>query len=95
LHILVADDHPANQRVVQAMCRQQGHTVVLTPKLEALAANPTDQFDLILIDVPTPDMDGSEASRGIGAGEAASGGQSRITPIVSLTAHAMASDCER
>jgi CheY-like chemotaxis protein len=96
LHILVADDHPVNQKLVQAMHRQQGHTVVLTSNgLEALAADPTDQFDLILMDVQMPDMDGSEASRGIRAGEAASGGQSRRTPIVALTAHAMASERER
>jgi two-component system, sensor histidine kinase and response regulator len=90
LRILVAEDNPVNQRLVQAVLEQRGHTLVLAATgREALAAWEREAFDLILMDVHMPEMDGFEAAAAIRARE-----QGRV-PIVALTASAQDGDYER
>ncbi|MBI3539561.1 MAG: response regulator, partial [Candidatus Eisenbacteria bacterium] len=93
LRILVAEDHPVNQRVVVRILEKLGHepTVVENGEL-ALHATATGGFDLLLMDVQMPVMDGFEATAAIRARESSQGGH---LPIVGLTAHAMKGDMER
>jgi CheY-like chemotaxis protein len=93
LRILVAEDNPVNQRVAIRLLEKGGHKVtVANHGLEALAALASADFDLILMDVQMPEMDGLEATRAIRAREA---GTDRHIPIVAMTAHAMKGDRER
>ena len=90
LRILLAEDHPVNQKVAVRMLEGLGHsTVVAGDGAEALRALRADHFDLVLMDVQMPEMDGLEAVRAIRAGEAGTG---RHLPVIALTAHAMPSD---
>ncbi|MBZ5610578.1 MAG: response regulator [Acidobacteriia bacterium] len=92
LHILLAEDNPVNQKVASALLAKEGHSVVLTATgREALEALKRETFDLILMDVQMPGMNGYEATRAIRAEEQQSGGH---IPIVALTAHAMKGDRE-
>jgi signal transduction histidine kinase/ActR/RegA family two-component response regulator len=87
LRILVAEDNPINQKVIEAMLRRQGWSVTLAVNgAEACRCFRHGVFDLVLMDVQMPEMDGLEASRLIRA-EEQSRGLSR-TPILALTAHA-------
>jgi CheY-like chemotaxis protein len=93
LHILVAEDSPINLKLVVRMLGKRGHTIVSSANgLEALAALEKEKFDLVLMDVEMPEMDGFEATREIRARERATGGH---VPIVAMTAHAMKGDRER
>ncbi|HJY82170.1 MAG TPA: response regulator [Candidatus Binatia bacterium] len=66
LHILLAEDNAINQRVAVGMLEKRGHTVVVAGNgKEALAAAERESFDLILMDVQMPEMDGFEAARAI------------------------------
>jgi PAS domain S-box-containing protein len=87
--ILVAEDVPMNQAVIRAMLRAAGHhpTVVGNGR-EAVAAAATGAFDLLLMDMEMPDMDGLAATRAIRAQERAG---ARL-PIIALTAHATSRD---
>jgi signal transduction histidine kinase/CheY-like chemotaxis protein len=90
-HILLVEDTPVNQRVGQALLEKAGYRVTLAGDgLEAVASAKQARFDVILMDMQMPNMDGLEATRQIRALEA---GQPR-TPIIALTANAMASDRE-
>src|SRR5204863_7953110 len=92
-HILLADDNEFNQRVGRMKLEKRGHTVVVVGNgqaaLEAVAQSP---FDLALMDVQMPDMDGLEVTAAIRHREAPTG---RHLPIIALTAHAMKGDRER
>jgi signal transduction histidine kinase/CheY-like chemotaxis protein len=91
LRILVADDNLVNQKVAKRMLERLGHTVALANDgKEALSAIKTASFDLVMMDVQMPEMDGLEATRCIREWEA---GKTRI-PIIALTAHAMNSHRE-
>jgi signal transduction histidine kinase/CheY-like chemotaxis protein len=96
--ILVAEDNLVNQRLVQRMLEKEGHDVVLVGNgLEALNALKGEAlkdsaFDLILMDVQMPGMDGLEAARAIRESEIRT---SRHIPIIALTAHAMKGDQDR
>jgi signal transduction histidine kinase/CheY-like chemotaxis protein len=91
LRILVADDNRVNQQVAKRMLERLGHTVTLANNgKEALSAVETGSFDVIMMDVQMPEMDGLEATRRIREWEA---GKTR-TPIIALTAHAMDSHRE-
>jgi signal transduction histidine kinase/ActR/RegA family two-component response regulator len=94
LKILLAEDNPVNQRLAQLMLERMGHTVV-TAKNGREARDTADRqsFDVILMDVQMPEMDGFEATAAIREGQQASG-RAR-TPIVALTAHAMSGDREQ
>jgi two-component system, sensor histidine kinase len=87
LHVLVAEDNQINQKVVCAMLRRQEWVVALAANgLEAVDRFEAGNFDLILMDVQMPEMDGLEASTQIRKVEARSG-RPRV-PILALTAHA-------
>jgi signal transduction histidine kinase/DNA-binding response OmpR family regulator len=93
LLILLAEDNVVNQRVAQAILEKRGHTVfVVENGREAVEAVHTNRFDLILMDVQMPEMDGFEATTAIRRAEVASG---RHTPIVAMTAHALQGDRDR
>jgi PAS domain S-box-containing protein len=93
LHILVAEDNRVNQRVIVRLLEKRGHRVVVAGDgLQALAALEKESFDLVLMDVQMPDMDGLEAITTIRRREI--GGDKRQT-VIALTAHAMKGDQER
>ncbi|HZS10101.1 MAG TPA: PAS domain S-box protein [Blastocatellia bacterium] len=93
LRILLAEDNPVNQQLARRLIERLGHTVTTVNNgHEAAAAHLTGSFDLTLMDVQMPEMDGLEAT-------AAIRGRERIThthtPIIALTAHAMQGDREK
>jgi CheY-like chemotaxis protein len=93
LHCLVAEDNHVNQKLIQRMLERLGHRVTLTSNgKEALAAAQREIFDVILLDVQMPEMDGLETAGRIRRMEGA-GGRERAA-IVALTAHAMPGDRE-
>jgi CheY-like chemotaxis protein len=92
LHVLLAEDNAVNQKVAARFLEKQGHSVEVTSNgTEALAAYRRDAFDLILMDVQMPMMNGYDATRRIRAAER---GTDRHIPIVALTAHVMKGDRE-
>lgn len=91
-HILLAEDNPVNQLVVRGILEKRGHDVaVVADGNEAVRAAQTAQFDIILMDVQMPEMDGLNATAAIRAFEEPLG---RHTPIIALTARAMKGDRE-
>jgi two-component system, sensor histidine kinase and response regulator len=91
--ILVAEDNVVNQRVAAGLLERRGHQVtVVSTGREAVAALQAGTFELVLMDVQMPDMDGFEATAAIRAWERTTGGHVRI---VAMTAHAMTGDRER
>jgi PAS domain S-box-containing protein len=93
LHVLLAEDNAVNQRLALRTLEKHGHTVVVASTgKEALAALDWQTFDLVLMDVQMPEMDGFEATVAIRARELTTG---RHVPIVAMTAHAMQGDRER
>ncbi len=92
LQILLAEDNIVNQKVAARLLEKQGHSVEIAANgAEALAALARRDFDLILMDVQMPVMNGYDATERIRAAERESG---RHVPIVALTAHAMKGDRE-
>ncbi len=90
LRILLAEDNLLNQEVSMARLRKMGHDVSLARTgVEAVDAYQSAHFDLILMDVQMPEMDGLAATRRIREIEA---GGSRHIPIVAMTARAMKGD---
>ena len=93
MEILVAEDNLINQKLATYMLTNLGHKVVIAANgQEALDKFRAGNFDVILMDVQMPVMDGFEATQLIRAAEKESGSR---TPIVALTAHAMKGDRER
>jgi PAS domain S-box-containing protein len=93
LQILIADDNPINQRLARNLLAKQGHSAVAVGSgREALVALQQQDFDLVLMDVQMPDMDGFETTKAIRAQERIS---KKHLPIVAMTAHAMSGDRER
>jgi CheY-like chemotaxis protein len=93
LRVLVAEDNVVNQRVAVGLLSRRGHHVsVVDNGREALDALAGGDFDLILMDVQMPEMDGLEATREIRARESDTG---RHLRIVAMTAYAMKGDRER
>jgi signal transduction histidine kinase/CheY-like chemotaxis protein len=93
LRILVAEDNPVNQLVAVRMLEKRGHTVIVAGDgAQVLAAMAVAEFDVVLMDVQMPGMDGFAATTAIRAGEE---GTTRRIPIVALTAHAMPEDRQR
>jgi signal transduction histidine kinase/DNA-binding response OmpR family regulator len=94
LAVLVAEDNPANQLVAKRFLERLGHRVAtVTNGLDALKILAQESFDLVLMDVQMPQMDGLEATRLIRSGTVA--GVDAAMPIIALTAHAMKGDRER
>lgn len=93
LRILVAEDTPFNQKFILRLLDSWGYEGVIAENgRKALEAFSQDNFDLILMDVQMPEMDGLEATKAIRAAEKQTG---RHVPIIALTAHAMKGDRER
>jgi CheY-like chemotaxis protein/anti-sigma regulatory factor (Ser/Thr protein kinase) len=94
LRILLAEDNPVNQRLAQRLLEKRGHQVSIAgdgrQALEAVMEAPP--FDLILMDVQMPTMDGLEATRAIRRIESP---ERNAVPIVAMTAFAMKGDRER
>jgi CheY-like chemotaxis protein len=86
IHVLVAEDNAINQRVVCTMLDLGGHRwTVANDGAEALEAVQRSQFDVVLMDVQMPKMDGLQAATAIRA----LGGAYRDLPIVALTANSL------
>ncbi len=93
LQVLLAEDNEVNQRVVRIMLESRGHSVTsVADGLQAVELSDQRNFDVILMDVSMPIMDGLEATAEIRRRERESG---RHLPIIALTAHAMTGDKER
>jgi signal transduction histidine kinase/CheY-like chemotaxis protein len=93
LRVLLAEDNAVNQRLAIRLLEKQGHTVaVAATGAAAAAALEQATFDLLLMDLQMPEMDGFEATALIRAKEKPTG---RHLPIVAMTAHAMKGDRER
>jgi two-component system sensor histidine kinase/response regulator len=92
LHILLAEDGLVNQQVACRLLQVRGHRVQTANNgLEALALLESDSFDLVLMDVQMPEMDGLEAAAEIRRKEK---GTLKHQPIIAMTAHAMKGDRE-
>ncbi len=92
LRVLLAEDNPVNQKFAVRVLEGAGHTVVVANNgREAVDRSEPGGFDLILMDVQMPELDGLDATREIRRREA--DGQGRI-PIIAMTANAMAGDRE-
>jgi signal transduction histidine kinase/DNA-binding response OmpR family regulator len=92
-HILLAEDNAVNQRVARAILEKAGHRVIIASTgQKAVRMLEEQRFDLILMDIQMPDMDGFEATAAIREKEKQTGAH---TPIIAMTAHAMTGDRER
>jgi signal transduction histidine kinase/DNA-binding response OmpR family regulator len=93
LRILLAEDNEFNQQVVEHLLVRQGHTVrVAGNGREALAALEREPFDLLLLDVQMPELDGFQVIEAVRQREHAAGGH---LPVIALTARSMKGDRER
>jgi two-component system, sensor histidine kinase and response regulator len=93
LRILLAEDNAVNRMLATRILEKKGHKVVATVNgVEALAALEKNNFDLVLMDVQMPEMDGFTATAAIRLKEKTTG---LHQPIVAMTAHAMKGDEER
>ncbi|WP_243366388.1 PAS domain-containing hybrid sensor histidine kinase/response regulator [Fundidesulfovibrio soli] len=94
LRILLAEDNAINRILAETLLRQGEHSVVAVENgVEALEALSKEPFDLILMDIRMPEMDGEDATRRIRAGEIP--GLNPRIPIIALTAYALKGDRER
>ncbi|HQX50616.1 MAG TPA: response regulator [Planctomycetaceae bacterium] len=93
LRILLAEDNLVNQKLAVRLLEKRGHHVTVANNgREAIDAIEHNQFDVVLMDVQMPEMDGFEATRLIRENEQDT---ERHLPIVAMTAHAMKGDRER
>lgn len=93
LKILMAEDNPVNQKVARWMLEKRGHRVLVAGNgREALAALQTETFDMVLMDIQMPEMDGIEATAAIRESER---GTDKHQTIIAVTAHAMKGDRQR
>ncbi|MBV8896806.1 MAG: response regulator [Acidobacteriaceae bacterium] len=92
LHILLADDNVVNQKVARGLLERLGHIVVVANNgREAVAAHAKESFDVILMDLQMPEIDGLEATAIIRRRER----PGEHVPIIALTAAAMEGDRRR
>ncbi len=93
LRILVGEDSQVNQKLILEMLTGRGHTVDLANNGEEVLTRLTgDRYDVVLMDVQMPQMDGFEATRRI---RQQANGWARQIPIIALTAHALPEDRRR
>jgi CheY-like chemotaxis protein len=93
LQILVAEDNRVNQKVARRLLEKQGHQVaVVATGREAVEACRATSFDLVLMDIDMPELNGYEATAAIRSHEATI---DQYTPILALTANAMKGDREK
>jgi CheY-like chemotaxis protein/nitrogen-specific signal transduction histidine kinase len=93
LHILLAEDNRVNQTLATRLLEKHGYTVVIAGDgHEALAALDRESFDLVLMDVQMPEMDGFEVAAAIRERERTAGTH---IPIIAVTARAMPDDLEK
>ena len=93
LRILLAEDNAVNRKVVVSMLEKRGHDVTVAQDgNKAVAALKAEGFDLVLMDIQMPEMDGFEATAAIRDAERSNGTH---TTIIAMTASAMQGDRER
>ena len=93
LRVLLAEDNPVNQALATRILEKLGHTVQVVNNGRAAFERAVDgDFELIVMDVQMPEMDGLEATAAIREAEGTSG---KHVPILAMTAHAMKGDRER
>jgi PAS domain S-box-containing protein len=93
LRILLAEDNAINREVAVRLLTKRGHSVSVAENgKQAVAAVESETFDVVLMDVQMPEMDGFEATAAIRKIEQSKGNH---TPIIAMTAHAMKGDRER
>jgi signal transduction histidine kinase/DNA-binding response OmpR family regulator len=93
LRVLLVEDSAVNQKLAVALLRKQGYEVVVANNgLEALATLESQRFDLVLMDIQMPEMDGMEATRAIREKERQTGDH---LPIIAMTAYALKGDRRR
>ena len=93
LLVLLAEDNVVNQKLASRLLEKRGHRVVVVSNgREALAALDRQKFDLVLMDVVMPEMDGFGATAAIRSRENSTGTH---LPIIAMTAHALKGDQER
>ena len=93
LRILVAEDNAVNQKLIARLLEKRGHNVKIAANgREALGALEQGTFDLVLMDLQMPEMDGFEATDELRKREKLS---ALHTSVIALTAHAMKGDRER
>lgn len=91
MHILLAEDNPVNQQVAATMLRKRGHEVdVVADGAAAVAAVRGTVYDVVLMDIQMPEMDGFAATEAIRAMPERAG-----LPIIALTAHALSGERDR
>ena len=97
LRVLVAEDNVVNQELAVRMLEKAGHSVAIAGNgKEALEALASDDFDLVLMDVQMPEMDGFEATGQIRSARSFNSPiRNPSIPIIAMTAHAMAGDEEQ
>ena len=87
LHVLLAEDNVVNQRLAQRLLEKAGHSVTVAANgKEAIDAFESGLFDVILMDVQMPEMDGFEATAIVRKKEQ---GGNKYTPVIAMTANAM------
>ena len=93
LHILLAEDNAVNQMLASRVLGKHGHSVVTAANgRQALERLANDSFDLVLMDIQMPEIDGFEATAAIRKKEVETGTH---LPIIAMTAHALQGDKER
>jgi len=100
LHILLAEDNSVNQKLARRLLEKMGHSVVVVDNgRKAVDEAAAGRFDLILMDLQMPEMDGLEATARIREAErqalGSPGADARHVPIIAMTAHAMTGDREQ
>jgi CheY-like chemotaxis protein len=89
----LAEDSLVNQKLASALLEKEGHSVTVVGNgMKAVEAFQSQEFDVVLMDVQMPDMDGFEATVAIRGKQEKSG---RRVPIIAMTAHALKGDRER
>jgi len=93
VRVLLVEDNAVNQMVAEALLERRGFAVVLASNgREGVEIFQRERFDVVLMDIQMPEMDGFEALAAIRAFEERTG---RRTPVVALTAHALKEDRDR